>query len=737
MTDGAIPVTCPLCEATCGLLVTPTVPGDARAGVTVRGDRDDVFSKGYLCPKGASIGELHADPDRLRAPLVKRDGVHVEVSWEEAFAEIERRLPPIQEEHGRDAVAAYFGNPTAHTLAGGLYLRPLIKALGTRNVYSAGTVDQVPRMFVAGHLFGDVASVPVPDLDRTEHLLLIGGNPLVSNGSLMTAPDMRGRIRGIARRGKVVVVDPRRTRTAEAATEHHFIRPGTDAFLLLAMLHTLFAEDLVDLGAAADLADGLEEVRRIAAGHPPESVAERTGIGAEEIRRLAREFAAAPRAAAYGRMGTTTQTFGTVTSWLIDLLNILTGNLDRPGGVMFPKAAAGQPNTRPGPRRPFRHDRWRTRVSGLPEVMGELPAVALAEEISTPGEGQVRALVTMCGNPVVSVPGSTALEAALEQLDLMVSIDVYLNETTRHADVVLPGPTPLERAHYDLLLYQYSVRNIARWSEPVFEADLPPEWHTMLRLGAIAAGLPAGTPVERLDDELAAGLAQLNGAEPAPGLTGPERLLDILFRAGPYDLTFADVAAAEHGIDLGALQPRLPGVLATGRIDLAPAAILADVPRVEAEAARPVPDGLVLIGRRHLRSNNSWMHNLATLNSGTNTCTLQMHPADAERHGLGEGAEAEVASGAGSLVVPVELTDALRPGVVSLPHGWGHAGPGTSGRVARARPGVNSNVLGDVALRDVPTGTAVVNGVPVTVRPAPLAPDDPSGAEPERVAAVG
>ncbi|TIC86284.1 molybdopterin oxidoreductase family protein [Nocardioides sp. GY 10113] len=708
-----VPVTCPLCEATCGLLVTPTAEG-----IKVRGDRDDVFSKGYLCPKGASIGELHEDPDRLRAPLVKRDGEFVEVSWEEAYAEIERRLPAVQAVHGRDAVAAYFGNPTAHTLAGALYLRPLIKALGTRNIFSAGTVDQVPRMFVAGYLFGDVATIPVPDLDRTDYLLVLGGNPLVSNGSMMTAPDMRGRIRAIAKRGKVVVVDPSRTRTAEAASEHLAIRPGTDAFLLLAMVHTLFAEDLVTLGAADGLVRGVEEVRSLAADFPPEAVAERTGIEAETIRRLAREVAGTERAVVYGRMGTTTSAFGTVNSWLIDVINVLTGHLDRPGGAMFPMAAAGQPNTRPGPRKPFRHGRWRSRVSDLPEVMGELPSVALAEEISTPGEGQVRALITVCGNPVVSVPGSDDLDAALADLDFMVSLDVYVNETTRHADVILPGPTPLERAHYDLLLYQYSVRNIARWSEPVLPTEVPPDWHAMVRIAAIASGAGAEVPVEQLDDALAAGLAQLNGVEPATGLHGPERLLDILFRAGPYELTFAEVAAAPHGIDLGPLQPRLPGVLSTasGLVDLAPAAILEDVPRLREAAAQPVlDDGLVLIGRRHLRSNNSWMHNVPTLVGGTNTCTLHVHPDDATRLRLEDGGRAAVASAAGRVEVAVEVTDTIRSGVVSLPHGWGHEG--IRGSVATKDPGVNSNRLGDVSRRDAPTGTAVVNGIPVTVAP--------------------
>ncbi len=719
-------VTCPLCEATCGLAIDVATDVDGPQ-IKVRGDRDDVFSQGYLCPKGTSIGALHSDPDRLRAPLVKRDGRFVEVGWDEAFAEVERRLLPIVAEHGPNAVAAYFGNPTAHTLAGSLYLRGLIKALGTTNIFSAGSVDQIPKVFASGYLYGDPATVAVPDLDRTDHLLVLGGNPLVSNGSLMTAPDMRGRIRAIAERGRVVVVDPVRTRTAEAASEHVAIRPGTDALLLLAMVHTIFTEGLDDLGDAAPYVVGVEDVRALAEEFSPERVAAATGVDAATTRRLARELAQAETAAVYGRMGTTTQRFGTLASWLVDVLNIVTGNLDRPGGVMFPTAAAGQPNTRPGPRKPFRHGRWHSRVRGLPEVMGELPVATLADEVLTPGEGQVRALVTVCGNPCVSAPNAARVDEALGGLDFMVSLDVYLNETTRHADVVLPGPTPLERDHYDLLLYQYSVRNVARWSDAVLPSDLPQEWETMLRLTGVVMGLGATADVKTLDEGYADQVARLNGTEPAPGLTGPARLLDILLKAGPYDLTYDDVAAAPHGIDLGPLEPRLPGVLATasGKVELAPAQVVGDVERLLADLADltgagrgPEPDGMVLIGRRHLRSNNSWMHNLAPLNGGSNTCTAQVHPDDARRLGLVPEGAARLTTRTGSVVCPVEVTDAIRPGVVSLPHGWGHDVDGTRAAVAADRPGVNSNLLGDDRLLDVPTGTAAVNGIPVTVTPA-------------------
>ncbi|HWM05414.1 MAG TPA: molybdopterin-dependent oxidoreductase, partial [Actinophytocola sp.] len=512
-------VTCPLCEATCGLEVT--VDGDRVTGV--RGDAADVFSHGFICPKGASLGALHHDPDRLRAPLVRRDGQLVEVSWDEAFAEIDARLPALLAEHGRDAVAIYAGNPSVHNTSTALYGPAFFKAVGTKNFYSASTVDQLPKHFSSGYMFGHPLTIPVPDLDRTEHLLLLGANPLVSNGSLMTAPDARGRLRGIRDRGgKIVVVDPKRSRTAEVADEHHAIRPGTDALLLFALVQVLFADDLVALGGLAEHVAGVAEVRELAAPFTPEAVAEHTGIAAAEIRRLAHDLAAAERAAVYGRLGTTTQAFGTLASWLVDVLNVLTGNLDREGGAMFPLAAAGQANARPGRRRGFTTGRWRSRVRDLPEVIGELPVATLADEILTPGEGQVRAFITVCGNPCLSTPNAGRLTEALAQLDFMVSLDVYLNETSRHADVILPGPTPLERAHYDLALYQLAVRNVANWTPAALPTDVPQEWQTLLRLTGIVAGMGASASIAAMDDMVAAEAARRAGVDVslAAGRTG-------------------------------------------------------------------------------------------------------------------------------------------------------------------------------------------------------------------------
>jgi anaerobic selenocysteine-containing dehydrogenase len=726
--------TCPLCEAGCGLELTLGGGGVSR----VRGDADDVFSHGFICPKGASIGELHDDPDRLRAPLVRVGGELRPASWDEAFAEIDRRLNAIWDEHGRQALGVYLGNPSAHNLGSLVYGRVLVKALQTRNLFTASTVDQYPKQLASALLFGSGATVAVPDVDRTDHLLILGANPMASNGSLMTAPDMRGRLRAIrSRGGKVVVVDPRRTRTAREADEHHFIRPGTDALLLFALVHVLFDEGLDDLGALAEHVAGVDEVRELASAFAPEDVERACGIAAGEIRRMARELAAAPSAAVYGRIGTTTQRFGTTASWLVDVINVLTGNLDRPGGAMFPRPAAGSPNTsgEPGRGRGARFGRWRSRVRGLGELFGELPVACLAEEIQTSGEGQIRALLTIAGNPVVSTPNSARLAAALDDLDFMVSVDIYLNETTRHADVILPGPSPLERSHYDLALLGFAVRNVANYSPPVLGTDVPQEWVTLLRLAGIATGQGPDADVTAIDRFVAYEVARRQSADVSSGLhgrdpdellaeveprVGPERILDLQLRGGPHRITLADLEAAPHGIDLGALEPRVPEVLRTpsGRIELAHEAVVADVSRLRAALAEPVDGGLTLIGRRELRSNNSWMHNLPTLVRGKARCTALVHPDDAARLGLVDGEEAVVRSRAGEIVVPVEVTRDVMPGVVSIPHGWGHDLPGVSLGVAGEHAGSNSNVLSDELVVEPLSGTAVLNGIPVELEPA-------------------
>lgn len=739
--------TCPLCEATCGLALT--IDGDRP--VSIRGDAADVFSHGFLCPKGAALAQLHDDPDRVRTPLIRDGDGFRAASWGEAFTLIDERLTPILAAD-RNAVAVYLGNPGAHNLASMLYGRALLRALSSRNVFSASSVDQLPKQMASALMFGTGTTLAVPDVDRTDHLVILGANPLASNGSLMTAPDMRGRLRALRDRGgTLVVIDPRRTRTAELADEHHFIRPGTDAQLLFAIVNVLLGEELArPAPRVAALCNGLSELPALAEPFTPEAVAGVCGIAAAEIRRLARELAAAPTAAVYGRIGTCTQEFGTLASWLVDVINVLTGNLDQVGGAMFPLAAAGHSNATgvPGRGRGARFDRFASRVRGLGERFGELPVVCLAEEIETPGEGRVRALITLAGNPVLSTPNSDRLDAALESLDLLVSLDVYVNETTRHADVILPAPSPLRRSHYDLILYQFAVRNVANYSPPVLEPepDLPDEWVTLLRLTGVAAGLGPDADVAALDETVARTLVGrevgdafsplharpvqdvLAALEPR---VGPERLLDLLLRAGPYgdgfgwgagmgELSLAALEAAPHGIDLGPLTPRLPDVLRTpsGRIELAPEAIVADVPRLRASLEQPAGDGPVLIGRRQLRSNNSWMHNLPMLVRGRSRCTLHVHPDDAARYGLTDGGQARLDSRTGTAHAEVEVTDEMMPGVVSLPHGWGHDAERAQLSVAAAHAGTNSNVLADELFIDTLSGNAVLNGIPVTLGPA-------------------
>jgi anaerobic selenocysteine-containing dehydrogenase len=718
--------TCPLCEATCGLLVTVDGDGPQARVLEVRGDAEDPFSRGFACPKGLALGELHHDPDRLRHPLV--DGR--EATWEQAWQAVHERLGGVLREHGRDAVGLYLGNPNVHTLAGTLYLPALAKALGSRYVFTASTSDQMPKQVAALLMYGDPLTIAVPDLDRTDLLVVLGADPLTSNGSLMTAPDLPARLRALRRRGgRLVVVDPRTSRTARAADLHLPIRPGTDALLLAALARTLLADGLA-VGPGPHLA-GFDALPQALEPFTPEAVAPATGIPAEAIRRLAADLAAAPSAAVYGRLGTTTTRFGTVASWLVDVVNALTGNLDSPGGVMFPLAAAGQRNSSPATRaRAPRLGRYATAERGLPEVLGELPSAAMAEEILG---GHLRGMITVAGNPALSAPDAGRVDRALAGLDVLVCVDPYLNETSRHADVVLPVPTPLERSHLDLTFAQLSIRNVVRFADPVLPAQLPAEWRTLARLAAVLGGAGPDADPDAVDalvlgtlvaQQAGAPGSAIEGRDPADvvaelgGGAGEERLVDLLLRVGPYRLTLDGVRRHPHGLDLGELRPRLPQVLRTpsGRVELAPAPILADLPRLRAVLDEP-RDSLLLVGRRHLRSNNSWGHNVASLVGGSNRCTLQVHPADAATRGLADGGTATVVSAAGRLDVEVEVTDRVMAGVVSLPHGWGHDVAGVGLQVARKAGGVNTNVLTPPQV-DPLSGTAVLNGIPVTVAPA-------------------
>lgn len=722
---------CPLCEATCGL--TLTIEGSRVTGA--RGDREDVFSRGFICPKGASFGELDADPDRLRTPLVREDGELRDATWDEAFDLIAARIRPLIEEHGPNAVAVVLGNPNVHTMAGALYPPVLLSLLRTRNLFTASTLDQMPKHVSSGLLFGNPFAIPVPDLDRTDHLLLLGANPFDSNGSLCTAADFPGKLKALRKRGgTLTVVDPRRTRTAQLADRHVAIRPGADALLLAALAQVLFEEELTDLGPLAAQVEQLAEVEHALREFTPEAVAEACDMDAEEIRAIARELAAAPTAAVYGRVGSSTVEYGTLANWLVDVLNVLTGNLDRTGGALFPLAATDHAPRPAAPGKGFTLGRWTSRVSGHPEAKSELPMAALAEEIDTPGDGRIRAVISLAANPVLSAPDGDRLDRALDGLDFMVSVDPYLNETSRHADVVLPPPPPSQSAHFDFAFNAFAVHNQARYSPaavPLDEGRLG-ECEIQARL-VLAVGGMHGAPPEAVDDLVIENTLTKAVADPhSPvhdqdvkeltaqlgGNSGPERRLDMMLRLGPYDLTLDTLLAHPHGVDLGPLRPRLPQVLKTrsGHVELLPEPIAADLPRLRSALAGR-PGSLLLVGRRHLRSNNSWMHNVPTLNGGSNRCTLQVHPADAARLGLEDGASARITADGGQVEAPVEITDAVRTGVVSLPHGWGHSRPGTRMSAAAARPGVNVNQLLDGSRLDPLSGTAVLNAFPVELAP--------------------
>jgi anaerobic selenocysteine-containing dehydrogenase len=727
-----------LCEATCGL--TLTIEGTKVTGA--RGDREDVFSKGFICPKGASFGAVDGDPDRLRTPLVRRDGELREATWEEAFDAVAVGIRPVVERYGANSVGVVLGNPNVHTMAGALYPPVLIAGLGTRSLFTASTVDQMPKHVSSGLLFGDAGAIPVPDLDHTDHLLLIGANPLESNGSLCTAADFPGKLKALkARGGALTVIDPRRTRTARLADRHIPIRPGTDALLLAAMTQVLFEESLVDLGESAPHVEGLDELAEAMREFTPEAVAGACDVDAALIRALARELAAAPAAAVYGRIGSCTVPYGTLASWLVDVLNILTGNLDRPGGALFPQAATDRTPRPAGPGHGFRLARWHSRVSRHPEAKGELPLSALAEEIDTAtDEGEpIRALIAVAANPVLSAPDGDRLDKALDALDFMVSVDPYLNETSRHADVVLPPPPPSQSPHHDFAFNALAVRNQVRYTRPAvpLEPGRMAETEILARLTLAATGMHGADP--GAVDDLVVGQtlgkaveephSPVHGRDPRElarqltGDTGPERRLDMMLRLGPYGdgfgarpdgLNLTRLLAAPHGIDLGPLRPRLPQPLKTrsGRVELLPRPIADDLPRLR-EGMRRSTDGLVLVGRRHLRSNNSWMHNVPALTGGTNRCTLHIHPEDAERLGVRDGEPVRVKGAGGEVTAPAEITDGVRRGVVSLPHGWGHDRPGTRLSHASTDPGVNVNQLLDGTLLDPLSGNAVLNGVPV------------------------
>lgn len=694
--------TCNLCEAMCGL----EIELDGEEIQAIRGDTEDPFSRGHICPKALALEDIHADPDRLRHPLKKTPTGWERIGWDQALDETAETLEKIQHEHGRHAVGMYLGNPNVHNLGSMLVLSSLIKAIRTPNLFTATSVDQLPHHFAARHMFGHYFLLPVPDIDRTDFLLILGANPVASNGSLMTAPGITQRLRDIrSSGGRIVLVDPRRTETAAEVDRHHFIRPGRDVLLLLAMVRTILKEGLTAPGRLADFSTGLDQLEALVGDYAPERVAPLTGIEAGEIERLAREFARAQRAVCYGRMGLSTQAFGGLCQWLVNVLNIITGNFDREGGAMFTRPAfdiVTEDRTR-------EFGRWKSRVRGLPEFGGELPSAALAEEILNPGEGQIRAMVTVAGNPVLSTPNGEQLDRAFENLDFAVAIDIYLNETTRHADIILPPTTGLECDHYDVVFHVLAIQNTVKFSPALFAPsdDARHDWQIYRELAKRLA------PAEHPFDEN----SPVNQATPA-------QLVDFGLRAGPYGrngLSLEVLAEAPHGIDLGPLESCLPERLFTedGTIHLAPQALVDDLGRVDELFGHAGATGfdLALIGRRHLRSNNSWMHNSARLVKGPELCTVMIHSDDASRLGIETGQTVEVASRVGRIELEAVVNDAIMPGVVSVPHGWGHGREGVALSRASQHAGASVNDLTDETVLDGLTGNAVLNGVPVRVSP--------------------
>ena len=692
---------CNLCEAICGLEIK--TQGDQV--LSIKGDKNDPLSRGYICPKGTAMEDIFTDPDRLRKPVVRQGDKWVEISWQQAFDTVADKLVAVQEQHGHNAVAFYAGNPNVHNYGSMTHANVLRKAVQTKIHFSATSLDQLPHHLTSYSLFGHQSLIPIPDIDHSNYMLIIGGNPLASNGSIMTSPDIPKRLKAIQQRGgRFIVIDPRRTETAEIADQHLFIRPGTDAWLLMAMLNTLFAEDLISTGHLTDLLVGVDQVRSACVSFTPELAEQRTGVAAEQIRQLARDMASTEGAVCYGRMGVSVQVYGTLCQWAIQMINILTNSLDVRGGMMASSPAFGF--IKPGESGAGHFAAFHSRVSGLPEFAGELPATVMAEEMLTEGEGQIRGLITTAGNPVLSAPNGNLMDKALAGLDFMVSIDFYINETTQHADIILPPTSALEHDHYDLAFHRLAVHNTARFNEAVFEPaeGSKHDWEIF--------------------NELGLAVAARKGMD-AKSLPSPDKLIDMGIQRGPYsaaaghelELTLDKIKQHPHGLDIGPLQPSLPERLCTsdGKITLMADYIIEDLARLGTDQSATAKDEFLLIGRRHIRSNNSWMHNSHRLVKGKPRWQLLMHPDDLAAHQLQDQSQVRIQSRVGEVQTQVMASDEVMPGVVSLPHGWGHKRDGVSMEIAAAQGGVSCNDLTDDKLIDQASGNSALNGVPVRI----------------------
>lgn len=728
---------CPTCEASCGLAVE--VDTDRNEVISIKGDPDHVHSKGYVCAKSQAFRYIYEDPERLRKPVKKVDDQWQEVSWEEALSEVSARFAEVRDTHGKDAIAMYYGNPNGHNFHTGIYTQLLIAMLNTERFFSAGSVDQQPQNLVCDLMFGNAWAFPVPDLPRSDFFVCMGGNPAVSQGSIMGAANVKADIEAVTERGKTVVIDPRRTETADICSQHIFIRPGTDALLLFAWVNELFATNSIQLGKLAGFTDGLEELQQLATPFTPEAVATATGVEPDTLRQLIKEFNQAKAPVLYGRIGLCTQQFGTLASWLVYVINILTGRLDAEGGAMFSRPATGQ-NEYAGQVNEVPHGRFKSRVRGFPEYMSMLPASCMAEELECDGEDAVHALLTVAGNPVLSVPEGKRIGEAIEQLDFVVAIDLYINETTHHADFILPPLTHLEHSNYDFIFAGFSQRNYSYYTPAILKPDPDglPQYRITLEILARMNGMSADDlNAMMLDGMLGEVLASPELSHLSADLIKEktehyqdgERLLDIMLRVGPYGdkfddqsegLNLAKLKAAPHGIDLGALKPQLPGILRTKdqRLNIIHDLIVSDIPRLE-KALDQKAEGMLLIGRRHIRDMNSWLHNIDQYVRGKNRCTLLINPEDARKLNISDQGRAIVQGKNHEVTVEVEVCASMMPGVVSLPHGFGHKNEKTRQSNAQDKqPGVSCNDLIGTEALDMPSGTSVVNGVPVSVIPA-------------------
>jgi len=699
---------CNICDSICGL----EIEYEGSEVISIRGDKQDPFSRGHICPKGPSHKDVYKDPDRLRKPVRRNGDKWEEISWEQGLDEAGKKLAAVQKKYGNDAVAVYYGNPTTHNMDSASMLLPWLKGFKSKNIFSVNSVDALTRMFVSLLVFGNQAILPVPDIERTEHFLIIGANPVVSKGSVMTAPDCKKRLLEIKERGgKIIVIDPRRNETAEIADKHYFIRPGTDALFLFAMLDVIFKHGLSDLGKLAGMVEGLEKLKSMAAEFPPERVSGKVGISAGDIRAITKEFCSSKKAVCYGRMGISCQEFGSLATWLIDVVNVVTGNLDRPGGAMFTTPAVDLVGLSKLIRLPGTFNKWQSRVSGLPEFNGELPVAALAEEIETEGPGQVKALVVMAGNLVLSCPNGNRFDRAFQKLDYMVSIDFYINETSRNANIIFPPTMLLEAEHYGILEHTMGIRNTAHYAPALFPKPEGAKHNSEIMLDLLYHVEKHRGPFSH-----ALGWVKRKGLD----IFSARVQLDLLLRFGPHKLSIKKLMEHPHGMDLGPLAPRIEELMdkPKRKIILAPEILVRDLGRLKykLEANDDLKKGeYLLISRRSINSMNSWMHNLPSLARGRSKCTLMMCPKDAGDSGLKSGQEVVVSSRTGAIRAPLEVTDEMMPGVVCLATGWGHDRNGARLSVASLNPGVSMNDITDDALLDKPSGIAVFHGIPVKV----------------------